>query len=328
MITTSSAPPKPSSSTSSWFSVWSCSRLCAPPERARADGVELVDEDDRRRVLARLFEELADPGGTEPGEHLDEGRGARRVEVRARLVRGGLGEQRLARFPAGRRAERPSGRGRPSRSNFFRSRRNSTTSFSSSFASSAPATSSQPTGSVVSRSTIAGLTFGTSDIVRRSSQMMIAEEDDRQPRDEEAADVVDGMGPGDHGLSAYRQAGHPVDLKRATARHRDAGAHAARASPTARRRQPRVVEPRVASRIAAASGSSQKSSSTAVPPGARRPTIASTSSLALPGVDEEQVEGRLRRQRLRHDPARTRHVRIVGEERGRACRELRLDLAR
>ena len=61
-----------------------------------ADGVELVDEDDRRRVLARLLEELADARRAEAGEHLDERRGARRVEVGARLVGGGLREQRLA----------------------------------------------------------------------------------------------------------------------------------------------------------------------------------------------------------------------------------------
>ena len=72
MITTSSAPPKPSSSTSSWFRVWSCSRLWRAARTGRADGVELVDEDDRGRVLARLFEELADAGGAEAGEHLDE----------------------------------------------------------------------------------------------------------------------------------------------------------------------------------------------------------------------------------------------------------------
>ena len=53
----------------------------------RADGVELVDEDDRGRVLARLGEELADAGGAEAGEHLDERRRARGVEVRAGLVR-------------------------------------------------------------------------------------------------------------------------------------------------------------------------------------------------------------------------------------------------
>ena len=63
---------------------------------SRADGVELVDEDDRGRVLARLLEELADPGGAETGEHLDERRRALRVEVRAGRARDGLGEQRLA----------------------------------------------------------------------------------------------------------------------------------------------------------------------------------------------------------------------------------------
>ena len=62
----------------------------------RADRVELVDEDDRGRVLARLFEELADPRRAEAGEHLDEGRGALRVEARARLAGDRLGEQRLA----------------------------------------------------------------------------------------------------------------------------------------------------------------------------------------------------------------------------------------
>src|SRR4029453_17823674 len=59
------------------------------------DRVELVDEDDRGRVLACLLEELADARGAEPGEHLDERRGALRVEVRARRARDGLGEQRL-----------------------------------------------------------------------------------------------------------------------------------------------------------------------------------------------------------------------------------------
>jgi hypothetical protein len=62
-----------------------------------ADRVELVDEDNRRRVRARLLEELADPRGAEAGEHLDERRGALGVERGARLVRHRLGEQRLAR---------------------------------------------------------------------------------------------------------------------------------------------------------------------------------------------------------------------------------------
>ena len=62
----------------------------------RADGVELVDEDDRGRVLARLGEELADAGGAEAREHLDERGRALRVEARAGLVGDGLREQRLA----------------------------------------------------------------------------------------------------------------------------------------------------------------------------------------------------------------------------------------
>jgi hypothetical protein len=47
------------------------------------DSVQLVDEDHRRRMLARLLEQLADPGRAEPGEHLDERGRTRRVEVRA-----------------------------------------------------------------------------------------------------------------------------------------------------------------------------------------------------------------------------------------------------
>jgi hypothetical protein len=62
-----------------------------------ADGVELVDEDDRGRVLTRLLEELPDPRRTQPREHLDECRGALGVELRAGLVGGGLREQRLPR---------------------------------------------------------------------------------------------------------------------------------------------------------------------------------------------------------------------------------------
>ena len=62
----------------------------------RADGVQLVDEDDRGRVLARRVEQLADARGAQPGEHLDEGRGRLREEGRARLGRDRLREQRLA----------------------------------------------------------------------------------------------------------------------------------------------------------------------------------------------------------------------------------------
>ena len=62
-----------------------------------ADGVELVDEDDRGRGLARLVEQPPDAGGAQAGEHLDERRGGLREELGAGLVRGGLRQQRLAR---------------------------------------------------------------------------------------------------------------------------------------------------------------------------------------------------------------------------------------
>ena len=62
----------------------------------RADRVELVDEDDRGRVLARLFEQLPDSRCAEAGEHLDERRRALGEELRARLAGDRLREQRLA----------------------------------------------------------------------------------------------------------------------------------------------------------------------------------------------------------------------------------------
>ena len=37
-----------------------------------ADGVDLVDEDDRRSLSLGLLEQVADPAGTDPDEHLDE----------------------------------------------------------------------------------------------------------------------------------------------------------------------------------------------------------------------------------------------------------------
>ena len=86
----------PSSSTRSWFSVWSCSRLKPLPERAAptasSSSMKMIDG----RVLARGVEELADAGRTEAREHLDERGRALRVEARARLVGDRLREQRLA----------------------------------------------------------------------------------------------------------------------------------------------------------------------------------------------------------------------------------------
>ena len=61
-----------------------------------ADGVDLVDEDDRRGVRLGLLEQVAHPGGTDTDEHLDEVGTGDRVERHARLARDGAREQRLA----------------------------------------------------------------------------------------------------------------------------------------------------------------------------------------------------------------------------------------
>ena len=79
-----------------------------------AHGVELVDEDDGRGVLARDPEQPPDSGRAKPGEHLHERRGRLRVEPGARFVRHRLGQQRLS---GPRRAveEDPLGHLRPQR---------------------------------------------------------------------------------------------------------------------------------------------------------------------------------------------------------------------
>ena len=61
-----------------------------------ADGVDLVDEDDARRVLLALLEEVAHAAGADADEHLDEVRAGDAEERHARLARDGAGEQRLA----------------------------------------------------------------------------------------------------------------------------------------------------------------------------------------------------------------------------------------
>ena len=61
-----------------------------------ADGIELVDEDDRRRILPRLLEQRTDARGTEAGEHLDERRRALREEAGSGLVGDRLRRERLA----------------------------------------------------------------------------------------------------------------------------------------------------------------------------------------------------------------------------------------
>src|SRR6476469_2335351 len=65
-----------------------------------ADGVNLVDEDDARRVLLRLIEHVAHAGSADADEHLDE-------------VGAGDGEERHVRFAGdGARKQRLAGAGR------------------------------------------------------------------------------------------------------------------------------------------------------------------------------------------------------------------------
>src|SRR5262249_50987796 len=62
-----------------------------------ADCVDLVDEDDARRVLLALLEQVADPRRADADEHLDEIRAADREERHVRFTGDGAREQRLAR---------------------------------------------------------------------------------------------------------------------------------------------------------------------------------------------------------------------------------------
>ena len=75
--------------------------LVVGDDRARScpalpDRVDLVDEDDRGGPLARLGEQVADPGGADADEHLDEAGAGRREERHVRLAGDGPGEQGLA----------------------------------------------------------------------------------------------------------------------------------------------------------------------------------------------------------------------------------------
>jgi hypothetical protein len=108
-----------------------------------ADRVDFVDEDDARRVLLALLEEVTDARRADADEHLDEIRSADREERHV----GSLASPATARassvlpVPGDPTRSTPFGIRPPSRWNFCGSRRNSTISWSSSFASSAPATS-------------------------------------------------------------------------------------------------------------------------------------------------------------------------------------------
>jgi hypothetical protein len=61
-----------------------------------AERVEFVDENDRRRVLTRLLEQIAHPGGADADEHLDKLGAGDRKERHPRLAGNGTSEQCLA----------------------------------------------------------------------------------------------------------------------------------------------------------------------------------------------------------------------------------------
>src|SRR6266487_3638910 len=68
-----------------------------PGAAVPADGVDLVHEDDARRRLLRLLEQVADARGADADEHLDEVGAGDREEGDARLPRDSAREQRLPR---------------------------------------------------------------------------------------------------------------------------------------------------------------------------------------------------------------------------------------
>src|SRR5205807_5059412 len=61
-----------------------------------ADGVDLIDEDDARRVFLSLLEQIADARRAHADEHLDEIRSGDREERRVGLARDRAREKRLA----------------------------------------------------------------------------------------------------------------------------------------------------------------------------------------------------------------------------------------
>ena len=109
------------------------------------DRVDLVDEHDARRVALGLLEQVAHARGADADEHLDELRAgdARRTARPPRRRPRARGAS--CRCRAGRPAARRAGCARRAQLNFSGYFRNSTTSVSSCFASSTPATSAKVT---------------------------------------------------------------------------------------------------------------------------------------------------------------------------------------
>ena len=147
-----STESKPSISVRIWFSV--CSRSSLPPLKPATPEVRerpIASSSSMKTIAGAASFACLNRSRTREApiadDRLDELRRRHREERRVRLARDCAGEQRLARFPAGRRAARRAGSA-PRASRYFSGwRRKSTTSVSSALASSIPATSAKVTGS-------------------------------------------------------------------------------------------------------------------------------------------------------------------------------------
>ena len=87
------------------------------PLAPRGDGVDLVEEDDARRLAGRLVENLPQVGFALAVELVDDLRAVDREEVGLGFVGHGAGEQASCRSRAGRSSSTPLGASIPSRSN-------------------------------------------------------------------------------------------------------------------------------------------------------------------------------------------------------------------
>ena len=109
------------------------------------DGIDFIHKDDAGRVALGLVEQVAHAAGADADEHLDKLRAGDGEEGHAGFAGDSLWRAGSCRCQEGRPAARPWECARPAEMNFSGSRKNSTTSCSSSLASSTPATSSKVT---------------------------------------------------------------------------------------------------------------------------------------------------------------------------------------
>ena len=109
------SPPKPSISTSSAFSVCSRSSLPwpTPAPRLRPAASSSSMKISAGAILRALREEVADAGGADADQRLDEVRARRARRRRRRPRRRSPWRAASCRFPAGRRGARPSARAAP-----------------------------------------------------------------------------------------------------------------------------------------------------------------------------------------------------------------------